>query len=45
MRFLIRVTYPSGQVVTLSFPSAFLRGLHLLLLASQPVILQPYEDP
>jgi hypothetical protein len=42
--YRLHLTYPSGTTVTLSFPSAFLRGLHVILLASLPVDLR-LEDP
>lgn len=42
--FRLHLTYPSGTVVTLSFPSRFLRGLHAIMLADLPVLLR-FDDP
>jgi len=40
MPYLLIVTYrDTGNSVTLGFPTAFSRGLHMILLASQPVDL------
>ena len=44
MPFLMIVTdTDTGRVVTLAFPTAFARGLHAILLATQPVALR-FED-
>jgi hypothetical protein len=37
MTFLLHVTYASGLRHTLTFPSAFARGLFVIALAQQPV--------
>lgn len=37
MPFLLHLTYPTGTTVTLAFPSRFLRGLHMIMLADLPV--------
>jgi hypothetical protein len=42
--FLLHVTYPSGTRETLRFESAFLRGLHIILLTAHDVRLRT-EDP
>jgi hypothetical protein len=44
MKYIIHVKYTdTGKWVTLGFPSPFERGLHAILLASQPVELL-FED-
>jgi hypothetical protein len=42
--YRLHITYPSGTRETLSFPSAFLRGLHMILLAAYNVSLAT-DDP
>jgi hypothetical protein len=37
---LLYVTYESGAVHVLSFPTVFLRALHMIVLAPQPVTLR-----
>jgi hypothetical protein len=37
---LLYVTYPTGYVHVLSFPTEFERALHMILLAAQPVTLR-----
>ena len=38
--YLLHLTFPSGQVQTWTFVSAFARGLVLIALAAQPVTLR-----
>lgn len=44
MPYKLIVTYTdTGSILVLGFPTAFARGLHAILLASQPVDLR-FED-
>jgi hypothetical protein len=44
--YLLHVHYPATDLhQTLNFESAFLRGLHMVLLANQPVTLRPEDVP
>jgi hypothetical protein len=42
--YLLHLTFPSGSQETLSFSTAFERGLWIIALASLPVSVRP-EDP
>lgn len=42
--FLLHLQYATGHALTIGFPSAFDRALHMILLAAQPVQLR-VEDP
>jgi len=43
--YILHIQYPStGYVQTLTFPDAFSRALHMILLATQPVTLR-VQDP
>lgn len=39
-RHLLHLQYPTGRSVTIGFPTAFDRALHMILLAAQPVTLR-----
>lgn len=40
MNYLLHVRYTdTGRRLTLGFPSAFLRALHMVMLTPQPVVL------
>jgi len=42
--YLLKITYPDGHVQTLTFTSAFNRGLLAIAMGSHPVTMT-FEDP
>ena len=43
--YCLFVTYESGHVTVLTFDNQFERGLHMVMLASQPVTLRCVDYP
>lgn len=44
MKYLIHLTYPTGDVVTLKFPHASLRGFAVIALSREPSLQIRLED-